>query len=182
MGKIKNTRAHVLIDLENIELSLSGTLENGERHRIMLNEMIEDLIQKKNLPDHQIHIFMTTKEGVDWTFKKRDKFEKHFKYNVVSSNTKRFSDSEHTKADMDAAMGTVLGIISSKPETEEVWILTGDGDYVPAVTLLQREFPHIKINVGCVPQTAKGDLLKIAYDTYYINPDTPGIYIEKLTY
>jgi uncharacterized LabA/DUF88 family protein len=82
---------------------------------------------------------------------------------------------------MDAAMGTVLGIACAQQQTQEVWLFTGDGDFIPAIHVIKNQFKDIKIKLGCIPETTKSYLFKEVKDVYYITHENPGVVKQEYT-
>lgn len=168
--RIRKVPTHILIDLENIDISIYST----KTHRLCyVDKLVDDLVSQKNIGDHQVHIFMPMDKKLDhWQIPKRDKLQ-HFGYNVITAQ-KSFNGS-YEKADMDAVIGTVLGIVCAQPQTQEVWLCTGDGDFVPAIQLIKNQYQHIKIKLGCVQKTTNSLLFKKVDDIYFINLENPGV-------
>lgn len=172
MGKIKDAPVHILIDLENIELSIHNSKEpESALLHVDIKKLVNDLIKNKQIGEHQVHVFMPLGEEL-WVIPKRDKLQ-HFGYNVITA--KKTFNGRYSKADMDASIGTVLGIVCSQTKTQEVWLFTGDGDFIPAIRVIRNQYKDVKIKLGCVTKSTKASLFKEVEDVYVITHENEGV-------
>lgn len=171
MTGIQNVPTHILIDFENLSLSI----KNKYAGSLDIPALIADIVSRHKIRGaYQVHIFLPihTDPG-DWEIKRRDKLQ-HLGYNVIVQH--KISTQHRTKADMDATMGTILGIISTQSNTSMIWIGTGDGDFILPIHLIKKYYPHIDFGLISVPYTTKRGLLKNTSMGYSIDSASPGVY------